>query len=36
MLQRDLLYAFQDFAKELTMACNYSEKVTSIPINVRE
>ncbi|XP_070154706.1 ABC transporter G family member 20 isoform X1 [Polyergus mexicanus] len=33
LLQRDLLYAFQDFAKELTVACNYSEKVTSIPIN---
>ncbi|XP_050449543.1 ABC transporter G family member 20-like [Cataglyphis hispanica] len=33
MLQRDLIYAFQDFAKELTVACNYSAKVTSIPIN---
>lgn len=33
LLQRDLLYAFQDFSKELTVACNYSEKVTKIPIN---
>ncbi|KAL6445739.1 hypothetical protein ACFW04_000898 [Cataglyphis niger] len=33
MLQRDLIYAFQDFSKELTVACNYSAKVTSVPIN---
>lgn len=35
LLQRDLLYAFQDFAKEVTVACNYSEKVTRIPINFK-
>lgn len=34
LLQRDLLYAFQDFVKEVTVACNYSEKLTGIPINV--
>ncbi|XP_029173363.1 ABC transporter G family member 20 [Nylanderia fulva] len=32
LLQRDLIYAFQDFAKELTVACNYSAKLTSIPV----
>ncbi|XP_071625773.1 ABC transporter G family member 23 [Temnothorax longispinosus] len=36
LLQRDLLYAFQDFAKEVTVACNYSEKLTSIPINFKQ
>lgn len=36
MLQRDMFYAFKDFAKELTVACNYSEKLTNIPLQVRE
>ncbi|XP_012522405.1 ABC transporter G family member 20 isoform X2 [Monomorium pharaonis] len=35
LLQRDLLYAYQDFAREVTVACNYSDKVTSIPINFK-
>ncbi|XP_018405590.1 PREDICTED: ABC transporter G family member 20 [Cyphomyrmex costatus] len=35
LLQRDLFYAFQDFAKEITVACNYSEKLTSVPINFK-
>lgn len=34
LLQKDLLYAFQDFAMEVTVACNYSKKLTSIPIDV--
>lgn len=34
LLQRDLLYAYQDFTRDLAVACNYSAKVTSIPINV--
>ncbi|XP_011641666.1 LOW QUALITY PROTEIN: ABC transporter G family member 23-like [Pogonomyrmex barbatus] len=33
LLQRDLLYAYQDFAREVTVACNYSAKLTSIPVN---
>lgn len=35
LLQRDLLYSFQDFAKEVSRSCNYSEKVNSIPIDFR-
>ncbi|XP_011864940.1 PREDICTED: ABC transporter G family member 20 [Vollenhovia emeryi] len=35
MLQRDLIYSFQDFAKEVTVACNYSAKLTSIPVNIQ-
>ncbi|XP_012220208.1 ABC transporter G family member 20 [Linepithema humile] len=33
LLRRDLLYAYQDFARNITVACNYSEKLTSIPIH---
>ncbi|KMQ88436.1 abc transporter g family member 20 [Lasius niger] len=33
LLQRDLYYAFQDFTRELTVACNYSEKLTDIPMH---
>ncbi|XP_025989542.1 ABC transporter G family member 20 isoform X2 [Solenopsis invicta] len=36
LLQRDLFYAFEDFARELIVACNYSEKVSSIPINFKK
>lgn len=32
LLQKDLFYAFQDFAKDLTVSCNYSEKLTSVPL----
>lgn len=35
LLQRDLLYAYLDFVKEVTVACNYSEKLTSIPVNFK-
>ncbi|XP_043268135.1 ABC transporter G family member 23 isoform X2 [Venturia canescens] len=35
LLQRDLLYSYQDFAKDVTTACNYSEKYTNIPIDFR-
>ncbi|XP_012063198.1 PREDICTED: uncharacterized protein LOC105626508 [Atta cephalotes] len=35
LLQKDLLYAYLDFAKEVTVACNYSEKLTSIPISFK-
>lgn len=36
LLQRDLLYSYQDFAREVTVSCNYSEKLTSIPVNFRK
>lgn len=36
LLQRDLLYSYQDFVREVTVACNYSEKLTSIPIDFRK
>ncbi|XP_012268865.1 ABC transporter G family member 23 [Athalia rosae] len=35
LLQRDLLYSFMDFAKEVSIACNYSDKATRIPIDFR-
>lgn len=35
LLQRDILYSYRDFAKEITVACNYSAKLTDIPIDVR-
>ncbi|KAG5319387.1 ABCGK protein, partial [Pseudoatta argentina] len=35
LLQKDLLYAYLDFAKEVTVACNYSEKLTNIPISFK-
>lgn len=34
LLQRDLLYAFQDFAKNISKDCNFSEKAISIPMDV--
>ncbi|KAL0122985.1 hypothetical protein PUN28_007557 [Cardiocondyla obscurior] len=33
LLQKDLISAYQDFAREVTVACNYSAKLTSIPVN---
>ncbi|XP_046742307.1 ABC transporter G family member 20 [Diprion similis] len=35
LLQRDLLYAFMDFAKNVSRDCDYSEKATSIPMDFR-
>ncbi|XP_014480825.1 PREDICTED: ABC transporter G family member 23 [Dinoponera quadriceps] len=35
LLQRDIYSAYMDFARDVTVACNYSEKVTSIPINFK-
>ncbi|XP_033207957.1 ABC transporter G family member 23-like [Belonocnema kinseyi] len=35
LLQRDILYSYQDFAKEVTVACNYRAKFTDIPIDFR-
>lgn len=35
LLQRDLYNSYRDFAKELTVACNYSSKLTSIPVDFR-
>lgn len=34
LLRRDLLFAFEDFAKTLAASCNYSTKVVSSPIRV--
>lgn len=34
LLRRDLLFAFQDFASTLALACNYSTKVVAAPIRV--
>ncbi|XP_023287880.1 ABC transporter G family member 20 isoform X2 [Orussus abietinus] len=33
LLQRDILFSYQDFAKEYTTSCNYSEKFANIPMN---
>lgn len=33
LLQRDFYNSYRDFAEELTIACNYSSKLTSIPVN---
>lgn len=35
LLQRNILYSYLDFAREVTVACNYSEKVTNIPVNFK-
>ncbi|XP_066603783.1 ABC transporter G family member 23 [Prorops nasuta] len=35
LLQRDLLYSYQDFARDVTVSCNYSEKLTNIPLDFR-
>ncbi|XP_043497478.1 ABC transporter G family member 20-like isoform X1 [Polistes fuscatus] len=35
LLQRNILYSYIDFAREVTVACNYSEKLTSIPVNFK-
>ncbi|KAG7190247.1 hypothetical protein KM043_006366 [Ampulex compressa] len=32
LLQRDILYAYQDFVKGITKSCNYSQKLTTIPV----
>lgn len=34
LLRRDLLFAFQDFAKTLAVTCNFSTKVVANPIQV--
>lgn len=34
LLQRDLLYSYQDFARDVTVACNLSAKLTAIPVAV--
>ncbi|KAK2575825.1 hypothetical protein KPH14_007203 [Odynerus spinipes] len=36
LLQRDLLYSYQDFAREVTIACDYNAKLTSIPIDFQQ
>ncbi|XP_011506250.1 PREDICTED: ABC transporter G family member 20 [Ceratosolen solmsi marchali] len=36
LLQRDLYYSFEDFARELTSACNYSAKLTEIPVSFQK
>ncbi|XP_032678844.1 ABC transporter G family member 23 [Odontomachus brunneus] len=36
LLRRDLIYAYQDFARDVCIACNYSEKLTSIPVNLKK
>lgn len=33
LLQRDLLYSYQDFAKDFIGACNYSEKLATPPVD---
>ncbi|XP_035721767.1 ABC transporter G family member 20-like isoform X1 [Vespa mandarinia] len=35
LLQRSILYSYFDFARDVTVACNYSEKLTSIPLDFR-
>ncbi|XP_057341033.1 ABC transporter G family member 23 [Microplitis mediator] len=35
LLQRDFLYSFQDFAKDVMVACNFSEKLASIPMDFK-
>ncbi|XP_043476595.1 ABC transporter G family member 20-like [Leptopilina heterotoma] len=35
LLQRDLLYSYQDFAKDFIGACNYSEKLATLPVNFK-
>ncbi|KAL4148776.1 hypothetical protein QTP88_002935 [Uroleucon formosanum] len=36
LLRRDLVYAFEDFAKTLAVNCNYSTKVVTSPIQFRK
>ncbi|XP_015437951.1 PREDICTED: ABC transporter G family member 23 [Dufourea novaeangliae] len=35
LLQRDLYSSYQDFAREVTVACNYSNKLTNIPLDFK-
>ncbi|XP_076301010.1 ABC transporter G family member 23 [Lasioglossum baleicum] len=35
LLQRDLYNSYRDFAKELTVACNYSSKLASVPVDFK-
>ncbi|XP_024947610.1 ABC transporter G family member 23 isoform X2 [Cephus cinctus] len=35
LLQRDLLYSYQDFAREVIVACNYSSKLASLPLDFK-
>ncbi|KAI4501773.1 hypothetical protein M0802_003108 [Mischocyttarus mexicanus] len=35
LLQRKILYSYLDFASEVSVACNYSDKLTSIPIGFK-
>lgn len=34
LLQRSIYLSYEAFVKELSIACNYSEKVAKIPIDV--
>lgn len=34
LLQKKIYNSFEAFAEETTMACNYSEKLSTIPIDV--
>lgn len=34
LLRRDLVFAFEDFAKTLAVTCNFSTKVVASPIQV--
>ena len=36
LLQRDLYMSYQEFAEELTVACNYSSKLTHIPLDFKQ
>lgn len=35
LLKRDLYSSYLDFAKEVTVACNYSSKLASVPVNFK-
>ncbi|KAK0093638.1 hypothetical protein PV326_013045 [Microctonus aethiopoides] len=36
LLQRDILYSYQNFARDVTVACNYSAKLTAIPLDFKQ
>ncbi|XP_003426604.1 ABC transporter G family member 23 isoform X1 [Nasonia vitripennis] len=36
LLQRDLYYSFQEFSKDITKSCNYSDKLADIPVSFKE
>ncbi|XP_034939310.1 ABC transporter G family member 23 [Chelonus insularis] len=35
LLKRDFYYSYQDFAKDILVACNYSEKFANIPVDFK-